>query len=116
MVIIPALRRGHIQGASGEQDSPGAGNAFQNLEASDELWSGALGKTYSDMLDEAEHRDLVRLVQVRHVLVHQDGIVDADYVAKSGDSLYAVGQRLVVTPADVRRLADLTERLVAGLA
>ena len=63
-----------------------------------------------------EHKDLVRLVQARHVLVHQDGIVDADYVAKSGDTRYAVGQRLVVTPAEVRRLAQLTEQLAAAIA
>lgn len=68
------------------------------------------------MLESAEHRDLVRLVQARHVLAHQDGIVDADYVAKSGDRRYKVGQRLVVTAAEVRRLADLAEKLAAALA
>jgi hypothetical protein len=90
-------------------------NAFQNLEVSDKLWRGAVGKTYADMLDKTEYRDLVRLVQARHVLAHQDGIVDVDYVAKSGDRRYTVGQRLVVTAAEVRRLADLTEKLAAAL-
>lgn len=52
---------------------------------SDQLWSGAIGKTYADFLTAAEHRDFVRLVQARNVLAHQDGLVDADYVAKSGD-------------------------------
>ena len=94
---------------------PARRNAFQNLEASDSLWKGAIGKTYAEMLDTREHRDLVRLVQARHVLNHQDGIVDAEYVAKSGDRRYAIGQRLVVTPAEVRRLADLTEQLAAAL-
>jgi hypothetical protein len=95
--------------------SPPKRNAFQNLEISNKLWKDAIGKTYADMLDQSEHRDLVRLVQARHVLAHQDGIVDADYVAKSGDRRYKVGQRLVVTPAEVRRLADLTEKLAAAL-
>lgn len=95
--------------------SPPRRNAFQNLEISDALWRAAIGKTYADMLDAAEHRDLVRLVQARHVLAHQDGIIDADYVAKSGDRRYAVGQRLVVTPAAVRRLANLTGKLTAAL-
>jgi len=96
--------------------TPARRNAFQNLEASDVLWSGAAGTTYADMLDPAEHRDLVRLVQARHVLAHQDGIVDADYIARSGDRRYTVGQRLVVTAAEVRRLAQLTEKLAAALA
>jgi hypothetical protein len=95
--------------------SPPRRNAFQNLETSDKLWKAAIGKTYADMLDKPEHRDLVRLVQARHVLAHQDGIVDADYVAKSGDRRYKVGQRLVVTAAEVRRLADVTEMLAAAL-
>jgi len=95
--------------------SPPRRNAFQNLEISDKLWKTAVGKTYADMLDKAEHRDLVRLVQARHVLAHQDGIVDADYVARSGDRRYKVGQRLVVTAAEVRRLADLTDKLTAVL-
>ncbi len=91
-------------------------NAFQNLDESDRLWSEAIGKTYAGILDTTEHRDLVRLVQARHVLAHQDGIVDPDYVARSGDRRYMVGQRLVVTAAEVRRLADLTESLAAALA
>ncbi len=95
--------------------SPPRRNAFQNLEISDTLWKGSIGWTYADMLDKTEHRELVRLVQARHVLAHQDGIVDADYVAKSGDRRYRVGQRLVITAAEVRRLADLTEKLAGAL-
>ncbi len=94
---------------------PARRNAFQNLGESDRLWKGAIGRTYADMLSADEHADLVRLVQGRHVLSHKDGIVDADYVSNSGDARYAVGQRLVVTAADVRRLADITEKLAANL-
>jgi hypothetical protein len=96
--------------------TPARRNAFQNLEESDKLWTGAIGNGYADFLTPDEHRDLVRLVQARHVRSHQDGLVDADYVAKSGDRRYTVGQRLVVTPADVRRLADLAEKLSLALA
>ncbi len=94
---------------------PARRNALQNLAESDGLWRGAIGRTYEYMLTAPEHRDLLRLVQARHILVHRDGIVDGDYVAKSGDHRYRVGQRLVVTPLDVRRLADLAEKLAAGL-
>ena len=96
--------------------APARRNAFQNLDESHRLWSGAVGKTYADLLTAEGHRDLVRLVQQRHVLGHQDGLVDADYVARSGDPRYRIGQRLVVAPSAVRRLADLVEQLAAGLA
>ncbi|CAN5787024.1 hypothetical protein BH23CHL8_BH23CHL8_26560 [soil metagenome] len=96
-------------------DAPARRNAFQNLEESDRLWSRAIGMAYGDLLAADEQRDLVRLVQARHVLAHQDGLVDTDYVARSGDRRYTVGQRLVVVPAEVRRLGVLVQKLAAGL-
>lgn len=41
--------------------------------------------------------------------------MDADYTMKSGDTAYAVGQRLVVREAAVLRFAELLEALVAGM-
>jgi hypothetical protein len=46
--------------------------------------------------------------------MHVGGIVDQDYVDRSGDRTYGVGQRLVVRPAAVERLADVLGKLVAG--
>jgi hypothetical protein len=90
-------------------------NAFQNLEESNRLWESAIGRSYPDMLSDAEQRDLVRLVQQRHVLAHQDGAVDQDYLDKSGDHRYKFGQRLVIKPAAVLRLADIVEKLATDL-
>lgn len=90
-------------------------NAFQNLDESNRLWTNAIGRSYPDMLSEPKQRDLVRLVQQRHVIAHQDGIVDEDYVDKSGDHGYRLGQRLVIKPASVLRLADIAEKLAADL-
>jgi hypothetical protein len=95
--------------------TPARKNAFQNLAESDALWKGAIGKTYGDFLTPDEIADLVRLVQARHVLSHKDGLVDADYVNRSGDGRYSVGQRLVVATRDARKLADLTEKLQLAL-
>jgi hypothetical protein len=95
--------------------APARRNVFQNLDESNRLWSGAIGKTYADFVDQPENADLVRLVQARHVLAHRDGLVDAEYVTRSGDARYKVGQRLVVTPAEVRRLAMLVQKLAAGV-
>ncbi|WP_206615622.1 hypothetical protein, partial [Solirhodobacter olei] len=49
--------------------------------------------------------------QQRHLFAHQQGIVDADYLTRSGDTTYAVGQRLLIKPASVLEFADLIERL-----
>jgi hypothetical protein len=86
-------------------------NAFQNLEASDRLWRQAIQRTYHDMLTSDEHRDLIKLVQQRHLRAHRDGLIDQEYIDKSGDHAYKIGQRLVVKPAAVIRLADIVLKL-----
>jgi hypothetical protein len=59
--------------------------------------------------------DLLRLIQQRHLLAHSEGIVDQDYINKSGDKTYAVGQRLVIQETTVVRTAYLVSKLVEEL-
>jgi hypothetical protein len=96
--------------------APPRRNAFQSLPESNALWQAAIGKSYTDFLSAPDEADLVRLVQARHVLAHRDGLVDTDYVARSGDHRYSVDQRLVVSSRDVGRLADIAENLQRALA
>jgi hypothetical protein len=49
------------------------------------------------------------------LLAHREGLVDADYIAKSGDQNYRDGQRLVIREAPVRECLALVEKLGAGL-
>jgi uncharacterized Zn finger protein (UPF0148 family) len=86
-------------------------NVFQNLTEGSALWRTATGKGYEDLLTPAEMADLMRLFQQRHLLAHCEGIVDQDYITKSGDTIYAVGQRLVIRDGAVSRLAELVTKL-----
>ena len=86
-------------------------NAFQNLPESSQLWRRASGRGYEEMLSAKELRELNRLLQQRHLLSHREGIVDQEYIDKSGDHTYSVGQRLVVREASVLRLAELVVKL-----
>jgi len=86
-------------------------NVFQNLTEGSALWLAATGKGYEDLLTPVEMADLVRLFQQRHKLAHTEGIVDQDYITKSGDTTYAVGQRLVIREGAVNRLAELLTKL-----
>lgn len=90
-------------------------NVFQRIDDSNGLWRDACGKGYGDVLSAPEMAELRQLYQQRHLLSHQDGIVDQQYVDRSGDCSYAVGQRLVIRPAPVLRLADLIDRLAAAI-
>src|SRR6266700_6466535 len=90
-------------------------NVFQNLTEGSALWRTVTGKGYEDLLAPAEMADLLRLFQQRHLLAHCEGIVDQDYITKSGDATYAVGQRLVFRDATVGRLAELVAKLAEEL-
>jgi uncharacterized Zn finger protein (UPF0148 family) len=90
-------------------------NVFQNLTEGSALWRAATGKGYEDLLTPAEIADLVRLFQQRHKLAHSEGIVDQDYIIKSGDTTYTVGQRLVIREGAVSHLAELVVKLTEEL-
>ena len=91
-------------------------NAFQNLDEGSKLWQSACGKTYDAHLSAAELDLLKRLFQQRHLLAHREGLVDTDYITKTGDQNYREGQRLVVKEAAVRECVALVEKLAQGLA
>lgn len=94
---------------------PARRNAFQNLDAGSELWEAELGASYEQLLDAAAMKVLRVYYQQRHLISHQQGIVDSDYVSRSGDASYAVGQRLIVKDSAVLEFANLVERLGAAL-
>jgi hypothetical protein len=91
-------------------------NAFQNITDGSALWHGASGRHYADYLIAAEMADMTRLFQQRHLLAHTGGIVDQDYITRSGDSSYAVGQRIVVRENAVRNLLAILQKLTAEMS
>lgn len=91
-------------------------NAFQNLKEGSDLWISASGKSYTSYLSDDESRSLVRLFQQRHLLAHTQGIVDDDYVTRTGDTAYQVGQRVVIREVSVRECLILIEKLITGMA
>ena len=94
---------------------PKKGAVFQRVDDASQLWAQASGKGYGDFMTAAELTRMKLLFQRRHVLSHRQGIVDQPYIDKSGDTSYAVGQRLVVRDGDVLELVDLLEKLSGGL-
>lgn len=90
-------------------------NAFQRLEQGSELWEKAVQKNYSDWLNAEELVILKILYQKRHILAHNEGIVDAQYIKKSGDFSYKEGQRIVVSNKDIDVLLSCLEKLGNGL-
>lgn len=71
---------------------------------------------YADYLTATEMSNLTRLFQQRHLLAHTGGIVDQDYVVRSGDNAYAVGQRIVVKDGSVRELLAILQKLTDSMS
>ena len=90
-------------------------NVFQNLGESSTLWHSATGKSYDDFLNAPDLNVLKIFFQQRHLLAHREGIVDQEYIDKTQDTTYRVGQKLVIKNGAVTRLADLVERLASQL-
>ena len=91
-------------------------NLFQNLNESTTLWRNATGKGFENILTQPEMDELQLFFQQRHLLAHREGIVDQDYITKSGDRSYAIGQKLVIKNQAINRLAELVEKLAHGLS
>lgn len=91
------------------------GNVFQRIFDASQLWKSASGKGYTDFILPDEVAELARFVQQRHVLGHNQGIVDQKYIDKSEDKRFRPGQRLVVRTGHVERLTDLVNTLGAHL-
>jgi uncharacterized Zn finger protein (UPF0148 family) len=90
-------------------------NAFQRIEEGSRLWQEAIHKSYSDWLTDEELAILKILYQKRHIFAHNEGIVDAKYIKKSGDISYKEGQRVVVSDQDINQLLCYLEKLGFGL-
>ncbi len=91
-------------------------NAFQSLETGSRLWKQAFGNGYAAHLETNQLATLQKYFQQRHLLAHRGGLVDAEYIHRSGDTSYKVGQRFVLRPAAVRECLRLVRKLAEGLA
>lgn len=86
-------------------------NVFQRLDDGNSLWKEATGVGYEDWTSKDDYLLLKKCFQQRHVLQHKDGIVDQEYIDKSGDYSYKVGQHLIIKAADVITYASIVSTI-----
>ena len=91
-------------------------NAFQRIDQGSKLWASATGKGYDAWLTTNELSQMTTLFQKRHLLAHQDGIVDVKYIEKTAETTYKAGQRIVITERDIDILLNILEKLGEGLS
>ncbi|MBS1724644.1 MAG: hypothetical protein JSS66_17005 [Armatimonadetes bacterium] len=91
-------------------------NVFQGVAAGSDLWLAVTGSSYESLIGPTDLATISRLFQQRHLFAHRDGIVDQDYVDRSGDRRFSPGQRLIVSVDEVRRVLDVLDRLARGMS
>ena len=90
-------------------------NAFQRLDQGSDLWKKTIQKGYESWLNPKEFCELKILYQKRHILAHNEGVVDAKYIKNSNDNTYKEDQRIVISDEDIDVLLTCLEKLGNGL-
>lgn len=88
---------------------------FQRLHDGDDLFDKLAGFRYEHCIGDDGLDFMNVMFNRRHLLTHSNGIVDEQYLKKTGDSSYVAGQRVVIRSSDLLRLLDLIQEVVSGL-
>lgn len=91
-------------------------NDFQIVEKGSSLFQKHYGAGYNDWLTSDEITFMNLMFQRRHILEHNNGIVDEKYIYNSKDTLYTVGQRIVCKKEQVLKLAEIIRRLSENIS
>ncbi|NGY61292.1 hypothetical protein G7043_20410 [Lentzea sp. NEAU-D13] len=81
----------------------GKGNIFQRLDDTADLFVAAGHADLRAVLDTSTWRRLGESWAARHVFTHNDGVIDARYLARVPSSTARIGQRLTITEASCRQ-------------
>lgn len=90
-------------------------NDFQIVDKGSSLFQEVSNCGYDYWLSEAELNRLKVMFQRRHLLEHNNGMVDKKYLDKTNDDSYKEGQRLIVKESDAYSLLKLIKKLGMGL-
>lgn len=91
-------------------------NDFQIIEKGGNLFKEAIGNGYEAWLSQDEIAEINMLFQQRHIIEHNNGLIDDRYIQNSGDKSYRVGQRVIIKNKDAMRLLNLVRKLSSGLS
>ena len=89
-------------------------NMFQRIPDGSGAFEVLLGVSYESLIH--GKIPLMRvLFQRRHLLEHRNGIVDKEYLDKSGDTTFPIGTRIVIKSEELISYIDLIRTLSMGL-
>lgn len=90
-------------------------NDFQMIQKGSDLFKEACGFGYDSFLAQKEINSLIIAFQKRHLFEHNEGIVDEDYLKKSGDTTYKLNERIILNKKEVIETIHTINKLSVGL-
>ena len=90
-------------------------NDFQIVDKGSQLFESTVGQKYSDWLSDDELSFMKVMFQKRHLLEHNNGMVDQKYIDNSKDTTYVIGQRIIVKERDAFKLLKILRKLGKAL-
>ncbi len=94
--------------------------SFQNIDGAKERLQREVNLDISAALNQNQWKFVCEQFQKRHLLAHKMGIIDSDFVSKTGSSSSLLGRKVVVSEADVRSLVAhlrvIADALCRGIA
>ena len=93
----------------------GKGAVFQRLDDAADLYRDHLGVDLPALVGPDAWKHLTRVAAIRHVLVHNAGIVDSKFLNRLPDWPQRVGQKVNVSEHDARRFLEVLGDLAAAV-
>lgn len=90
--------------------------SFQNLEGARQVMRNLYSIDLDTGLEPDDWAKAVRGFQKRHVVAHKMGVVDEEYVRKTGDLRAVVGRKVAVEADEVRELARILTRVARTIS
>lgn len=74
-----------------------------------------LNQSFENWLTPDEFTTFKIYYQKRHLFSHNNGIVDEEYITKTNDTNYKVGERLVINEKDAKEFTKLVEKVGSSI-
>jgi hypothetical protein len=92
-----------------------ASSTFQRLDDTNDIYKAQVGVDLRQKAGQALWDELQQAAAIRHVLTHNNGVIDAKFLARQPGWPQPVGQRIQVRRMDVDSFLDALERFAVAV-
>lgn len=89
--------------------------SFQNLEKANAQLNKQFGMKLDEAVGNVVWRRAITGFQKRHLLAHKMGVIDQEYIDRSGDNSLPAGRKVRVTSTDLTDLVDAIRKLAEAM-